>query len=450
MRFKILIVDDEEDIRDILISIVEMIFIKDYPFLTLSLSSAQNGQEALGIVKKEHQDMIISDMVMPIMDGFAFIKKVRSFDLSVPILVLSALSSSEQIDEIMKIGANNYTSKPLNGKLFTAQVKLFVDFYLRRNKRYNYKTINLFSKNIYKRKTEFLIDREDDLSEFWEFILCGVFDKYKFDNILHFIYDIELLMIKNGISNTIILEEDNGNFYFTLFEMDKIDDELVLSKFIKHNILEANYEKNDFFISLVLAKKESDSKSIIKDEDKNIKKVDKSELKNDIRYSMHENVTPEEFLSELDPSYEDKIENFFDDLNLLSVEIANLRESSFEDRKNAIKEIIFYLTNFNIIISYIGLFSVINRSFNSLIDFLDNLDDEILENEEKAVLLTGMLQYLSNDLESWIRLLFIEKKAVDIHYFDASFAENCFTIETTFSESEEDTEEDDEDMLEFF
>lgn len=454
MKFNILIAEDEKEIREILASMVEMIFQKDYPFLDLQVSTAENGKIALSIAQEQHQDIILSDIVMPVMDGLKFISKVRLFDKSVPILVLSALSSSEDVDKIMQSGASNYTTKPLIGKLFTAQIKVFVDFYLRRQNKYNHSAINLYSKNIYKRKTEFLVEKEDDIVEFWEFLAEGILEKYRAEKVLRFIYDTELFMIKKGLSNSIILEECDDKYYLTISEIDKLDGEAILNISNKYTLDESHYKNNGFFLSTVIDKDEEDKKQIIapfiKQEPHEIKNDKKEARLNDIRYSIHEKVSPEEFLSELDPSFEDKIENFLDDLSTMSIHIFNLEDTNLEDTKENIGEIIAYLDNFNETVDSLGLFNVINRSFNDLISFLTNLDEEILTNSEKRVLLSQMLQGLADDLGNWISTLFMDRNATDIHYLDASFSDNCFAIESTFTQTQQDGEEEDEDDLEFF
>ena len=450
MKFNLLIAEDEDAVRETLVSIIEMFFKKEYPFLNLNISSARDGLEALEIASNEHQDIILSDIVMPNMNGLEFIKNVRNFDKGVPILVLSALSSSEDIDKIMQSGATNYTSKPLNGKLFTAQIRVFVDFYLRRQNRYNAKAINLFAKDIYKRKIEFLIEKEDDLLEFWEYIIGGIFEQYKVQSVLSFVYDFELLMIKQGFENSIIIEENDANFYLTLLDIDKVDNQIVIEELKRENIEEKNYKLDDFFLSLIVSKTEETSK---KKESKEVKKIEIKEQKeviHDLRYTIHEDITPEEFLSELDPSYEDKIENFLDDLSLVSIDIYKLEEAlSLEEAKENILDILKYLENFLDVVSSLALFSVIERSFGHLMIFLQDIDSDILQNSEKRVLLSQMLQGLVNDLENWIVMLFEERKATDIHYFDASFSENCFLIESTFMEVQEmDSSED--NGIEFF
>jgi len=452
MQFNLLIVEDEKDMRELLVSIVEIFFKKEYPFLNLHISTAKDGQEALDIAKKERQEIILSDIVMPKMNGLEFIKNVRTFDKGVPILVLSALSSDEDIDKIMRSGATNYTSKPLNGKLFTAQIKVFVDFYLRRQNKYNAKAINLFAKNVYKRKIEFLIEKEDDLLEFWEYIIGGIFEHYRLENILNFVYDFELLLIKQGVDNSIILEENDANFYVTLLDMDKLEDEKIVEELKQKGIEEKSYRLDDYFLTLMISKTvEEEQKKKEKKETKKIEIKEEKEVIHDMRYTIHEDITPEEFIVELDPTYEDKIENFLDDLSLVSVDIYRLEvASSLEEAREAIQDILKYLQNFTDVISSLALFRVIERSFAHLMAFLENIDDEILQNSEKRVLLSKMLQGLADDLEGWVIMLFIERKADDIHYFDASFSENCFVIESTFMQVEKTDNPEDENDLEFF
>jgi two-component system chemotaxis response regulator CheY len=451
MKFNILIAEDETEVRNILKSLVEMIFLKYFPYLQLNVSTAENGLIALNIAKEERQDIIITDIVMPIMDGIEEIIEIRKFDKSVPILVLSALSNNEDVNKIMQTGANNYTNKPLNAKLFTAQIRTFVDFYLRKQSKYNHSAINLFTKNIYKRKTDFLIEKEDDIIEFWEFLIEERFSTYNINinNVLQFVYYLELMMVKNKIQNNIILEESSEKFYFTILGIDKIDKQILSKEINKYKIEKSIYKTDGFFMSLIIDKQKEVTLQEIErkiSQEINHEIKDKESKIKDIRYSIHEEISPDDFINELDPTIEDKIGNFLDDLSLLSISIYDLEENP-EKAKEEIKNIISYLNSFNNIVETLGLFSIINRSFNNLCDFLETVDDEFLHNGEKRILLATMLGGLCDDLERWIYTMFIDKNARDIHYLDASFADNCYVIESTFSQAEDNSEDGE---LEFF
>ena len=455
MKFKILIAEDEKDFRDILVSIVEMIFAKYFPLIDLKVSVADNGKEELQIAQSESQDIIITDINMPIMDGKEAVHKIRLFDKSVPILALTALTDAKDVGEIIQSGVSNYTSKPLNKELFIAQIKAFVDFYLKSQFQYNKSAVNLMSKEVFKRKTIFTIEKLEDLFEFWEYILeLNEMFENKIENILEHIYNLEENSIKSGMSNEIILEENLKNYYFTL---DAIEEEII-EEFLELNTInekEVKREKN--IICFVVSKNgEEVEENFVQEEEseENIVEILKEEIEEaralDLRYSTHEKVSAQELSAELDPSMEDKIENFDEDLELLRARIYDFEEIEGKDAKDTVNDIVDSLQQFNIIIENIGLFNVITRTFYNFTNFLNNLDETILNDLQKRLLLATLLKGLVNDLEKWIITVFIERDTPDIHYFDASFAENCLEIESTFLEHKEAEDEEDDDSLEFF
>lgn len=87
--------------------------------------TAGNGQIALDRVKENPPDLIIMDVMMPIMDGIEATKKIREFS-TVPIIMLSA--KSEDIDKIhgLNIGSDDYISKPFNPMELIARVNAAV------------------------------------------------------------------------------------------------------------------------------------------------------------------------------------------------------------------------------------------------------------------------------------------------------------------------------------
>lgn len=126
---KILAIDDEKSIR----FIIENTFNKDFEVITMS-----NGKEALYWMQSGNlPDFIICDVEMPIMDGFEFIKKVRSsgfFD-DIPLLMLSGKEESKDKIKCFEMGADDYVIKPFNPKEIIARIKrrlLSRDIYLER------------------------------------------------------------------------------------------------------------------------------------------------------------------------------------------------------------------------------------------------------------------------------------------------------------------------------
>jgi two-component system KDP operon response regulator KdpE len=100
---KILLVDDE---RAILKVIGIKLKISGYNVIT-----ASNGQEALDRVNTESPDIMLLDIIMPGIDGFKVLEKLRTFS-EMPVIVFSARTENAQ--KALSLGANDYLAKPFN------------------------------------------------------------------------------------------------------------------------------------------------------------------------------------------------------------------------------------------------------------------------------------------------------------------------------------------------
>lgn len=111
--YNILIVEDDKQIADAI-----EIYMKNQNY---GVFKAYNGQLAIEIFEKEVIHLIIMDVMMPVMDGFTAIMKIRQ-NSTVPIIVLSA--KSEDMDKIagLNIGADDYVTKPFNPMELIARV----------------------------------------------------------------------------------------------------------------------------------------------------------------------------------------------------------------------------------------------------------------------------------------------------------------------------------------
>lgn len=112
---RLLIVDDEEDIREVVREYAEM---NGY-----EADEAQDGFEAIDLVKEKKYDCVILDVMMPKLDGFTAcreIKKIRD----IPVIMLSA--RQEEYDKLFgfDLGADDYVTKPFSPKELMARVKV--------------------------------------------------------------------------------------------------------------------------------------------------------------------------------------------------------------------------------------------------------------------------------------------------------------------------------------
>ncbi len=104
--FNILIVEDDKELGRLFCTVLE----KRGYFCML----AKNGEEALDLLDKEYIDLIISDIMMPKMDGYTFIKTIREAQFKQPVLIITARDRFEDIEKGFNSGTDDYMIKPIN------------------------------------------------------------------------------------------------------------------------------------------------------------------------------------------------------------------------------------------------------------------------------------------------------------------------------------------------
>lgn len=107
-KIKTLLVDDVA----LNIKVVEKM-ISPFKF---QIRTASNGEQALKAIAEEQPDLILLDLMMPIMDGFETLQRIRAGEAGDPnvlILILSALNSEKDIIRGMNLGANDFITKPV-------------------------------------------------------------------------------------------------------------------------------------------------------------------------------------------------------------------------------------------------------------------------------------------------------------------------------------------------
>ncbi len=103
-RSKILVVDDEESICQLL-----EIMLSEEGY---SVRTAQNAENALRFFSIEPFDLVISDIMMPNVDGISFLKDLRQIDREVPVIMITAYASLNTAVEALRSGATDYITKP--------------------------------------------------------------------------------------------------------------------------------------------------------------------------------------------------------------------------------------------------------------------------------------------------------------------------------------------------
>ncbi|PZO42415.1 MAG: response regulator [Pseudanabaena frigida] len=114
--FHVLIVDDNEINRDMLVRRLRR---KDF-----NLSMAVDGEEALSMVQANLYDLILLDIMMPKIDGYAVLKYLKKDPRfrSIPVIMISAIEEMDSVMKCMEIGADDYLTKPFDPDMLKAAV----------------------------------------------------------------------------------------------------------------------------------------------------------------------------------------------------------------------------------------------------------------------------------------------------------------------------------------
>ncbi|WP_314354746.1 response regulator transcription factor [uncultured Granulicatella sp.] len=88
-----------------------------------SVHTVQNGREALNLMEKQQIDLVISDIMMPEMDGYKFVQTLRETKHTLPILMITAKSQLESLEAAFKLGVDDYMVKPLRLEELVLRVK---------------------------------------------------------------------------------------------------------------------------------------------------------------------------------------------------------------------------------------------------------------------------------------------------------------------------------------
>lgn len=188
MKYNVLIAEDDKDICKI---------------LTLYLSSegyntfvVNDGKKALNVIEKEQIDIVVLDIMMPLMDGYEVIKELRKTK-NIPIIIISAKSNDNDKILGLNIGADDYICKPFNPIEVVARVKAQLRSYYNFRKEENNEIIkvsdlvlNTKTLKLYKNSEEIVVTPNE--------------------------YKILLLLMKNPervYTNSQICETINGEYY---------------------------------------------------------------------------------------------------------------------------------------------------------------------------------------------------------------------------------------------
>lgn len=104
--FKLIIAEDDFELRQLF----SHVLIKN----GFSVTCAENGQQALELIHNDRFDLLISDVMMPILDGFSLVKMLREENNTLPVLMITAKDTFDDMREGFTSGTDDYMVKPIN------------------------------------------------------------------------------------------------------------------------------------------------------------------------------------------------------------------------------------------------------------------------------------------------------------------------------------------------
>lgn len=106
MAEQILLVDDDETLRETIKAILEL---ENYKVI-----EARNGIEALDILKTQKVDIVLSDVIMPLLNGFELLERIQLMGQDRPAVIMMTGFSKQSPSDFLKIGALSFLQKPVS------------------------------------------------------------------------------------------------------------------------------------------------------------------------------------------------------------------------------------------------------------------------------------------------------------------------------------------------
>jgi CheY-like chemotaxis protein len=469
-KVKILIVDDIEDNRMVIRRICRK-------FEGVELLEAENGQIAVDIVRDAQPQIVLMDVMMPVMDGFEASTIIKSEYPEINIIVITALVDDETEKNFLKLGVDGYLRKPVSREILTVKVEGLLSAIKVKSGEMSLLTsrqmLNPFAKVVRKMKTVFMVDNEEDmmnlgtwLSEYYH--RKNSVTTMDFDFSIDFIYRLLTHIIKVQKPLTVLIEEDFDHAYLTFVLPNGMAVEDVIFDFeerIKNNIVVRSgmlylqihmicneqpeaLMAQDFLRSALSYAEDEPQTEEEENEEHTQEAMQGSAFISDeekalLRASFIEKISAVEFVGTIGDTLKDEIA----DLGELDVAWREALDAYENKPSKAILEKLSDETihRYAKVVNEMYEFHGLGYGLSSLAMFLKTTDEALLlANAAKIVLL---LRGIIDDLSAWQESIFVTKIALDIHYLDSSLLSSCIQIDMMVNQKQI---EGDDDELELF
>jgi len=450
----LLIVDDNKNNRMILRLLLED-YMDEHDGLEFSMDEAVDGLEAVKMCDTKEYSIVFMDIMMPNMDGIEATKRIRQKHKKLMIIAVSAVDDMSRQKKILNNGAEDYISKPVNADIFTTRIDNYISLINARKHQHainksNDNCMNLFTKDIFSRYTNFILDSEDALSELWEYYLLNGDGDGKCENlsdVIRTIFSISEVQLKLDIQSNLYVEESEKFKFFTLTRIDEVPSTIV-NLLLKKNEVTCEYKIGNNVLSFKLVKMPEDILEIEESLDSFVTPT--------ISVEQEPILSAEEVVASEVNYVSTKLEvfDYIDDYDLSDLEEYAGRLNSLmlvvgsgNVMEDEVIEIYTYIEKLgSILASYSEVYPIATALSNLATDMSTHVETFIQNSEA----LGPMCSAFSKDLSNWIEQSF-HTGAPSVDFMNDTIAVNCQTIGSMLKmdEAPDDGADDFDDIFDF-
>jgi len=441
----VLIVDDNKNNRMILGLLLED-YMDENDGVSFSIDEAVDGLDAVEKCDEKSYDMVFMDIMMPKMDGIEATKLIRQKYKKLMLIAVSAVDDNERQKEILSNGAEDYISKPVNSDIFNRRISNYVNLLKSRDANNSHpisndNEINLFTKEVYSRYTNFMLSSEDALSELWEYYLLD--GEENFDNlsdVIRTIFSIGEVQIRLKIKSSLFVEENENFKFFTITNIDEVPAK-VIELLLKKNEVTCQYKIVADKLSFKLVRLE-ETDVIVEPE------IIQAPVSKPIIIEEESIASTVEYISSDLEVYAYMEDEDMSDLEEYAGRLSSLMliVGSGDVSEDEAIEIYTYIEKIGSILSTYSEVYVIAKSLSALASDMSTHISEFIQNSEA---LGPMCAAFSKDLTNWIEQSF-HTGAPSVDFMNDTIAVNCQTIGGMLKMDEAPANDDDfDDIFDF-
>lgn len=456
---KIVIADDIEDNRIILKNILNKI--ED-----VKVFEAINGREAVDIVQREAIDIVLTDIIMPELDGIEASKQIRQINPDIIIIAVTAVSDPQVDSAMQALGASAYIIKPIDRNVVGIKIRNFIEQARVRKEKMLFKNssvINLFSDRLRCYKTYFHIRTEDEIMDFGTWLIefynrVKSTPTFSFNRMLDVLYKMLYLKIREEQVMIVVAEEDFECLYLTFItgEMNTLDADYYAA------IAEDVAWRDKMMSVRIRITDESGKIEPLKPEavvepatdsvvvsPEPVPETVSRKLDDQQRQLLSQSMLDEGIIdaSAYIESLGDDLPEEVYDLEEYTAEwgghLRDLEHAFRHETLEALADTVYRIASF---VNKLYDFNTLGYALSSLAVYIREVDAQKIDesNKRKFIILNGGV---NEDIKQWILAVFIERTANNIHYLDSSLYSSCLQIETMLSDKEEEYDTDDLELF---